>query len=145
MHPQVTFFTFSKVLYLSPRPEVTSASSGTSSYLHSWCLFRTSAPLPSHLAESSHLEQFNHYPMDITSSWGPERFYCRNKLVSTNSTAASSTPPQRCQHLCKDALLTRQQHSGLATLLSILLISNGGPLLKVLFPSCKFIHIWQLI
>ena len=135
----------SKVLYLSPRPEVTSACSGTSSYLRSWCLFGTYAPLPSHLAGSSHHELFNHYRMEITSSWGPERFCCRNKLLATNSTAASSAPPQRCQHLCKSALLTRQQHNGLATLLAILLISNGGPLLKVLFPSCKFIHMWQLI
>ena len=29
--------TSSRVLYLSPRPEGTNASSGTSSYLHSWC------------------------------------------------------------------------------------------------------------
>ena len=73
-----TSMTSSRVLYLSPRPEETNTSSGTSSPSIPDALLTSYAQSPSHFAGNSHHEQSQCSLMHITSSWGLEEFYCRN-------------------------------------------------------------------
>ena len=126
----------SRVLYLSPRQEGSNAFSGTSSCLHSWCTSHDLRSIAKSLqvAGNPHHEQIQCSLMHITQSWGLEEFYCRNKFLASNNTATASAPHQRCQHLLKGALLTRQQHNGVATLLAILLVAIRDALLMTFIP-----------
>ena len=58
-------------------------------------------------------------------------FYCWKLLLGRNNTATTSAPHERCQHLFKGALLL-PYCNGLPTLLALLLITDGGPLLTSL-------------
>ena len=53
----------------------------------------------------------------------PSDFYAGLRLLARNSITTASAPHQRCQHLLKGTLPTRQQDNKLTTLLAILLIS----------------------
>ena len=81
--------------HFSSRLKGTNASSSSSSYLHSWCSPHDSRSVTKSPLWNSHHECLK-LPYSVLIILNSEVFYCRNRVLATNSIDTASAPPQRC-------------------------------------------------
>ena len=120
-------------LFLSPLPRTTTAAICSSSSLLVTSFNQHLAPHPCSTPPLRLLRLYRVPSLQLS----PSNFYAGIQLLARNSITTTNAPHQRCQHLLKGALQTRQQDNKLTTLLAILLISICDALLTpyALLPS----------